>query len=353
MPYSSLVNYFWDLNSNTEDAVANNNFVYNTTPAYGDYRQYDLLNSSYIFRKALKFNGQYASTEDPISIFGNGGIMFWYYSPAALGFTRHAVTKLPVGRISPILAKAVTTTENGIETITSGDFVISEIGVSDTKNAIQLAICATGGQPTHIMQSSSFLPGWHLIAIYAVNQTFYSPANNYALARIEIDADKSTDFVIHPKISPTVNSLTLNKIGYGYTVHQASQNEAMIADLAVFSYNEDTDVIVDNSLSLRCIRVGIGRVVQEDFWGIVPRVSFLGLGTEQPSTITTNQITSNNGSIYLARSNGEILKGDRPIWDTEFNYQDSGSVSLLSSSDKTKTVWTPSGLQVTGTTVRI
>lgn len=79
----------------------------------------------------------------------------------------------------------------------------------------------------------------------------------------------------------------------------------------------------------------------------------MGLGTEQPSTITTNQITSNNGSIYLARSNGEILKGDRPIWDTEFNYQDSGSVSLLSSSDKTKTVWTPSGLQVTGTTVRI
>ena len=86
------------------------------------------------------------------------------------------------------------------------------------------------------------------------------------------------------------------------------------------------------------------------------RFDYLGISYPQPNTTTTTKIIADGSNIFAARSNGEILKGDRPIWDKEFSFPTPQSVSLLSTSQaiEGKTVeWTPEGLRVQGVSVRI
>jgi len=61
------------------------------------------------------------------------------------------------------------------------------------------------------------------------------------------------------------------------------------------------------------------------------KASYLGIGYNQQTTITTNQIYTDGRNIYSVRSNGEILKGYQPIWDTEADYtqETSGSKNIF------------------------
>ena len=95
--------------------------------------------------------------------------------------------------------------------------------------------------------------------------------------------------------------------------------------------------------------------------------SFHSISYARPSTVTTNQIFAEGGNITAARSNGELLKGSRPIWDNEFGFSTPSTVSRLNISQvsscpasgesfdpTTKTVcWTVDGLRIQGATVRI
>jgi hypothetical protein len=67
----------------------------------------------------------------------------------------------------------------------------------------------------------------------------------------------------------------------------------------------------------------------------------------------TNQIYVSGSSVLLARSDGKLLKGTKPIWDIEHSFNSEASVTNVNVLDPTKATWTPQGISITGTRVRI
>jgi len=74
---------------------------------------------------------------------------------------------------------------------------------------------------------------------------------------------------------------------------------------------------------------------------------------EDLDNFTINQIYTRSGNIYSIGSNGDILKGNRPIWDNEFNYLTNDEVSNLNAYDKSKVLKLNSGIKISGTSIRI
>ena len=86
------------------------------------------------------------------------------------------------------------------------------------------------------------------------------------------------------------------------------------------------------------------------------RFTYFGLSYPQPTTVSTTHVFIDGGNVFASRSDGRIIKGMRPIWDKEFNYQDPKSVQLLniSSTDSERLAqYTTDGLFLKGTSVRI
>jgi hypothetical protein len=90
--------------------------------------------------------------------------------------------------------------------------------------------------------------------------------------------------------------------------------------------------------------------------------NFFGVSYRQPTTVRTTQVYGQGGNVYIARSNGEILKGVAPIWDTSFNFEDEVGLVYLTTSptddgdwdDVNRDVeWSSEGVKIKGATIRI
>jgi hypothetical protein len=350
MAYISNLEGIWTFDGSLEDQLVGNNFLSYSTTTYGSFPQYSVANDSTNIRRALKFTeGQtwFIGSSQSLSVGSGSGVFlsFWYYSPGVVGHTRHAITKKSITKIAPVIAYASSTTTNGIETV-FGLFVVSEISVSDTHNAIQLGICDSS-EITDIIVSNPYLPGWHYISVYILDKT--SPA--VTVARIEIDGDNATQYEVSQPAS-VITALRINSVGFGYTEHKTEQVGAMIADLVACSANVNTDsTYLTSERAIRMMRFGWESecdTSETDY-----RYSFLGTSYTQPSSISTNQLFVTGGNIYAARSNGQFLKGVRPIWDMEYDYMNNDSLILLDPIDQSKISWNISGLTISGTRIRI
>jgi len=346
----------WTFNSTLEEEVAGNDFQVATTGAtYENLSIFDFGTSSYTNRKGLKILPNVSFYADTIDHLSGGNYqfltMFWWKSMAALGQTRHAITRKVVPKVSPIIAKAETTTADGYETVTLGEWIISEIGYSKTQNAIQLSLCSGGSTITHIYQSDPYYPGTHHVGIRLI----YTSANNY-LVQLIINGKPGVLHLGPSSMASTVANIYINSVGAGYTAHQTTQSGGVIADLSIQSNaTEDTE-----AWPLKQMRFGLGHVTDADLMYNNP--TFNAIAFRQPCTITTKQILKVGENIVVARSNGELLSGARPIWDTEFDYTDQsivdrlviGNIDSCPPGDGKRTVcWTEDGLRVEGTTIRI
>ncbi len=115
-----------------------------------------------------------------------------------------------------------------------------------------------------------------------------------------------------------------------------------------------TTYAASDNESLKAFRYGYEHISHDNLFDA--RFAYFGIGYSQPSTISTTQIFVDGGNIFAARSDGKIVKGARPVWDKEFNYPSTQSVSLLDTSqaDADRTVtWTSGGLQLKGVSIRI
>ncbi len=254
---------------------------------------------------------------------------------------------------APIVAKADTTTTAGVETLSDGEFIVSEVGVSKTTNAIEIALSSDGSKITNVYRSDSYLPGLvHVLIAYTAEDKG---------CRIDINGKPGIRHYGPASINNAASvDVTLNKIGFGYTAHKTTQTGAIIGDLLMRRYSA---ILVGNQ-AVRFMQFGWSALAETNIWPSGPRpdqrppsdpkASFHGLSYEQPTTITTNHIYTEGGNIFAARSNGEIMKGFQPIWDTEFNYMNPTSLNYLNTSEAGQAPqWTTSGLRVEGSTIRI
>jgi len=332
----------WTFNQTLEDIVSNNDFVPNTgSVKYAEFNKYELIPNNFMTRYGLEFENNKNYSMNTVYLYDNSfTIAFWYYSPQTVGFTRHFLTKELEPKLAPIIYKGNFQETSTITTLTSSSFIICETGYSKTQNAIKLFITEDGSNISHTITSDSFTPGLHHVLITYIKYK----------GRIRIDIDGK------PGIShsgPTTNiqkssPFRINKVCPGYLSHKTTQIGARLFDLVFTSYASE------NNEALKATRYGYEHISYDNLFDA--RFEYFGISYSQPNTVSTTNIFIDGGNIFAARSNGKIIKGERPIWDKEFNFPDSNSLEFLTTSktdDKRTISWTSSGLHLKGVSVKI
>ncbi len=350
----------WLFQNSLIDEVSNNDFVISSgNPEFVPFERYNLVSDTTETRYGIKFTDQYyfrSSSGGLINLQNLGAmnfvISFWWYSPGAVGYTKHAITRKPTSRISPIfgIGETFIDPDKGTEEIIegsgsgSGEIIITEVAASKTHNSIRLEICEDNNAPTHRIESLSYLPGLHHILIsYQTSST-----DDASLVKIFVDGRLS---ITQPGpsrdvVSPTGSYAYLNTLYHGYSSHKYTQNGSYISDLIVRGGPDVDDVFAE-----KIYQFGHESITESGQHNV--RHSYFGVSYDQPSTVTTRQIYAEGGSIYVARTNGNILKGERPIWDNDFRYPTDESLNHLTISDRSKATKIASGIKLSGTTIKV
>jgi hypothetical protein len=345
---------WWKFDESLADEVASDDFVAGSgvTASYQRFRQFNLDADTLETRYGLLFESGSTYSVDLSGSFVVGSdytmaMGFWYYSPNAIGRTRHGVTRETTPQMAPIIAKANTTISAGEESVTAGEgeWIVSEIDYSKTQNAIQLAVCGANDDPTDIYISEPYTPGF----VHVFITVLFTTTNNYA--RIDINGKfgemHTTASNLEAGMANTVAPVTINTVGYGLTSHEIVDEERYISDL-VLKANGETN----SDQTIKLARFGPNAILLSD--SDSTKRTYLGIGYDQPETVTTTQIFGEGGHTFVARSNGEILEGFKPIWSNDFTFSDKNSVSKLTASNTgVPPEWTPGGLRLQGTTIRI
>lgn len=359
----------WSFNGSLLDDISTRDFeaeIINNVQ-FKTLQKFDLFSNKNKSRSALSVQeDQSYSTEGDFS-FEELTISFWWYSPDPIGFTRHAVRRDLQSKIAPIIAKANSTSSTGNGSIfdsstfgadsdllfQNGTFFINEVASSKTTNKIQFLLAdstSDGSDITHVYHSREYSPGLHHVLI-----TYLQTEQ---VVRIDIDGKPGIIKSGPSSIHNDTGLLRINDFVPDFDSHKQTQENAYLFDLLLMSIGVDEDA------SKRIMRYGNSYITDD----VLSEKKFLHFGLEyaRPSTVSSNQILAEGGNLLVSRSNGKLLKGTRPIWDKEFNYLTPRRVNLLSISetdpsdmdepeDNSKRIaeWTPSGLFLKGTTVRI
>jgi len=354
MAYETTARGWWKLDQSLEDEVASVDFVAGSgvTAAYQRFRQFNLSADTLETRYGLLLESGSTYSASLSSGFKPGAdytlaMGFWYYSPNTIGRTRHAVTRETTPQIVPIVAKANSTISLGEETITAGqgEWIVSEVGYSRTQNAIQLAVCGANDDPTDIYISEPYTPGLTHVFVTVI----FTATSNYA--RIDINGEFGEQHTalasLEAGMASTVAPVSVNSIGFGQTAHEIVDEDRYISDL-VLKANGTTN----SAQTVGLARFGPTAILLAN--SDDTRHTFLGIGYDQPETVTTTQVFGEGSHIFVARSNGEILEGFKPIWSNDYTFSNKNSVSRLTASQTgVPPEWTPGGLKLQGTTIRI
>lgn len=362
MSFSDTVIGVWTLDEILEEETATKDFIVYAssssvvaTPSYAKFQTFNLFDNKLISRSGLLFEqDKYYNADNDFDFTASTnyyslGISFYWHSPKALGFVKHAIHKNLTPKQAPILAKTTTTVDsNGLETVSasSGEFIVVETGYSNTQNVVKVFLCGTNGNPTHVFQSKPYDIGLHHVFI---EMTAYSNASS--TIRINIDGDRGDTHIAPSAMANTTADFTINKVGFGYTAHKTTQSGAIIGDLVLL--NGGTS-IYGQDLATKVIQFGWEYITVDSLREL--DAVFHGISYYQPTTVSTTHLFVDGGNVYAARSNGDIVRGFQPIWDNEFNYSSPQSVNGLQvgiTDALNKVEWSTSGLKVTGTTIKI
>ena len=361
MSLDSRIKGLWLFNNSLSDDAQNNDLVLSSgSPSYTSFLKYDISSDSQTTMPALSMpsNAYFASAGSGLIDLGIKFIIsFWWYSPAPVGYVRHPVFKNLVSRITPIvgIGESAVDSETGLQTITQGEIVIYEVAASTTHNAIRVQLCTDDTHPTVQFDSIPYSPGLHHVFIYFLSNSGDTYSSQTAsLIKILIDGKNDITHAVpgYTTITNTNSHLYINYLYHGLVFRKYTQSGSYISELTIGAYSS---VIYgsdeDARLAEKIYIFGHSYITDTTLSGI-DHFSF-GISYDQPSTVTTNQIYTRGGNIYVARSNGDILKGYRPIWDNEFNYTTEDEVSNLNAYNKSGVTKLASGIKVAGTTIKV
>lgn len=349
--YPETVLGVWKFDGTLEDQVSTFDFSPSSGSAeYSTFEKFELIPNTTLTRSALLFEEtKFYRSEPDYQYPTNFTLAFWYYSPQHVGFTRHVYTRELESKIAPIIAKSNYSQTDTRTNLTEASFIVTEIAASKTQNAIQVYLCQDGTNVSHVITSEPFdTPGLHHILM-----TFI-----HSQGRFRIDVDGKSGVL---QSAPTAGlsgagDFYINSVVPGFLAHKTIQTGAYIFDLVFTRYDSR-----DNE-ALKAFRYGYEHISYEELFDT--RFAYFGISYPQPSTISTTHLFVDGGNIFAARSNGEIVKGARPIWNKEFDFPESESLRQLTISrqdtiqdeiqpnDRVAS-WTPKGLKIQGVSVRI
>jgi len=328
MAYTPQTLGLWRFNSTLYDAVANNNFVLNNDDpytvgpplvgSYSAFSRFDLFQNAYenIYGLDLSNDAEYEA-EFISYVAGEFTIGFWMNTTTALGFVRHAVTRNKEPKTSPIFAKAEKATVDGQEIFEDAAFAIIEEAVTETTNRIVLLLSSDGVTISNRINSASYSVGLHHYLIV------YDSPN--ARARIDVDGSLGSWNSAPSSVCSTTSTLKLNAINPNYIVHQAIHTGAVLRDL----YFKDESTLTDEE-AIRNMKYGVLYVTDADLVDV--KFENFAFSFAQPNTIATNAIVASGSTIYLGQSNGNLLKGEQPIWDNDYTFDSIEKIDVLKKS---------------------
>ena len=349
--FESSVKGVWTFNQTVEDAVGQNDFLPSTgSVKYKKFQHYDIIRRNH-YKYGLEFEeGKTYNASLEYSIPDNLTLSFWYYSPSALGFTRHITTRELEPKIAPIIAKTSFSTSSTTTSLSETSFVVTEAGYSKTENVIQLYMPTTDGASINkIILSEPFsAPGLHHVLITFVIAAEFAIDATIARSRIDIDGKQGIFNLVYADTLQHSGILRINSVAPGYIAHAVTQVGARLFDLVIMAS------AALNDEALKTVRYGYEHITYSHL--VNTRFIYFGMSYAQPSTISVTNIFIDGGSVFATRSNGEIIKGSRTVWDKEYDYKDANSVSLLNLSpiDTDRTLmWTHGGIRLRGVSIKI
>lgn len=335
----------WTFNETLDDEVGSNSAVPSSGSAvYSSFEKFELLDNRIVTQHGLQFEQDQSYLIPNSYTFTNDWTFsFWWYSPALVGFTRHATTRNLEPKVAPIIGIGNSTTVSSRTVLSNATFALTEIGYSKDTNAIRVYLSENGTDVSHVYTSDSYAAGLHHVLI-----TYIRTQGRF---RIDIDGKPG---ILHS--APTTSlqsgaSIRINQLAPGFNAHKTQQVGGYLFDLVFSIYGS-----ADNE-SLRASRYGYEHITYGSLFDA--RFAYFGVAHSQPTTISTTHIFVDGGNIFAARSNGKIVKGARPVWDKEFSYPDPNSLASLTASEVDSEgearfiVWTPDGLKIKGASIRI
>lgn len=325
MTFDTITRGVWTFNKTLTDEYQGQDFsTSGKSPIYTRFQLFDLLSGRNETRYGIEFDD-----DTTLSSSMNGSFLgstyrlsaaFWWFSPAALGTTKHTITKKTTPMIAPIVAKSDTSINSDIEIVDSGqgEWIISEIGVTEKQNAIRLYMFSNGTSVSHVFDSIPYLPGLHHIYV-----AYDGSTNDFGEVRLFVDGQPSPKYFGPEALLNTTAKVRINNCGFGYTAHKTKQTSAILGDLVLRAFGLSST----SQDAITMLRFGWQHITQNDLFET--NYTFNGMAYTQPSVVTTNQVLVEGGNIFAARSNGELVKGYRPIWDREENYKTPESLQFI------------------------
>ncbi len=353
MGFDSSVIGIWRLNNRLIDSVSTRDLVAQVAGNvnFQQFQKFDLFLGRDATRKGLLFESGQSYSADGDFSFTDMTITFWWFSPRAIGYTRHAITRELQTKFAPIVCKADVGSGDPVG-FSGGTFFISEIAASDTENAIRVHLCdsSSGGSTvTHVYTSEAYQPGLRHVMI-----TFL---RSELLFRIDIDGKPGALFTAPSNVFNGSGDMRINSFVPERTAHTTTQ-PGYLFDLVISSLGST------NNEAILMMRYGLEYITRSDLVGV--RFLDFAFETLQPSTVSTLQILAEGGTVLVSRSDGKLLRGINPIWDREFLYINPREVARINTSptdplemdepeDGSKRIaeWTTSGLRLKGVKVRI
>ena len=339
----------WRFNQTLYDSVANNNFVLNnedpysvgntTVGLYSTFSRFNLFTNQYENVYGVSYSDG-VSYEVDVSSFVNGSftIGFWLQISSALGYVRHAVTREKTPKTAPVVAKAERSIVDNQELLEMANFVIIEQAASATTNRLVLMLSQDGVSIANSISSAPYSVGVHHFLIT------YDLDNSQA--RIDVDGSFGSWQTAPASTYHSISSVKLNAINPDYVSHQSNNRSTIIKDL--YLQNEPS---LDETAGIRNFTYGVDYVTDLSLSEI--EFANFAFSFSQPNTIATNSILATGSNIYLGRSNGDILKGEQPIWDTDFTFDSNTKNNALQQSQAGAATYTDNGLVLNGSFIRI
>lgn len=338
----------WRLNGSLDDSVSNNDLVlyaedpYTLGPTiaglYKTFSRFNLFNNAYENVYGLDFSNNVEYEAHTSYVSGNFTIGFWFYSPDAVGFTRHVITREKTPKTFPIFAKAEKSIISDEEILEYATFVVIEQGYSTTTNRIGLILSDNGVDSTVAIYSSAYTVGLHHCVV-----TF---DGNNSRARIDIDGTMGTWQAAINSVYGSPYNVKINSINPNYVAHQASGRSFILSDLYFKNMGSANEIEANRNVTF-----GVDYVTSSTL-SLVQFTNF-AISFTQPDTIATTSILSNGSSIYLGRSNGDILRGDQPIWDIDYNFNSNAKNLALNKSSVGDATYSNDGLVLSSSFIKI
>lgn len=302
---SSLANFYIPFDDNTliDEVSATLPTVTGNTPAVVPA----------VFNDGWQMDGStYASYSPSISITNGLTIGFWL-SPVNLGMVTNPNTFATESLLMPVLSRSNFSFGGGIESATSEQFIIYEQTQSDGQNIMTVQL---KGGTTATISSNPYTAGEFHYFWIVYNGT--GPSCNIYIDLQ--DQTAGTSGTVPSTLSATAAPFAINLSvpGNGYAI---TRNQGIIDDLVLFNSAQA------NTVMNRAVKLG-GNYVNDSTLSSADEISQV-LVFDDSSTLTVISVASNNGSIYIAGSDGNILRGIRAMWQSRRNFNSDAEIELL------------------------